>query len=265
MRQRLMDATVAAVRGIALACALLLAAGGSAAWAETATGQVYRVEAGSQLSIKLGKAVQRVAVGDGEIAQVKVLGKQELLLQGKKAGSTSLLVWSKGGSAPDSHRIQVDKAVNTALLAGPLRLKSSNDLMLLTGTSPDMAQHEQAREIARSAGGDKANLVDAAQLSYSGEVQIDVRVVELSRKVLKEAGFNLFSAASDNFTFGTFSPSSLKEVTASSEKGIHVDTIGSPVSKALTLLLGSASGDVIGLLSLLEGNGFARTLAQPTL
>lgn len=245
---------------------MLAPLGSGPAWADS-TPTTFEVEAGSQRTVKLEKAAQRVAVGSGGIAEIKLLGNQELLLQGIKPGNTSLLVWPKGAGEPRSYRIQVNKAVGSALLADypGLQLKASSDLLLLGGSSPGMAQHEAARQVALHADGEgKGPLVDAAQLPYSGEVQVDVRVVELSRKVLKEAGFNLFSTASA-ITFGTFAPSSLQKVTASAGEGIAVDTLGSPVSKALTLLLGSPSGDVVGLLSLLEGNGFARTLAQPAL
>ncbi|MDD5363700.1 MAG: type II and III secretion system protein family protein [Gallionellaceae bacterium] len=259
--------TVNAWRAAILAT-LLMPFGPMAVHAESPA-QVFEVEAGSQRTIKLEKAAQRVAVGDGAVAEVKVLGKQELLLQGIKPGSTSLLVWTKKGASPLSYRIEVNKAAESALLTEEfpeLHLKVSNDLLILEGTSPSMEQHVVAKEVALHADGvGKGPLVDTAQLPFSSQVQIDVRVVELSRSVLKEAGLNLFSTASNAITFGTFAPGSLTKVTASAGEGIKVDTTGSPVSKALTLLLGSPSGDVVGLLSMLEGNGFARTLAQPTL
>lgn len=269
MKAWLMGMAAKATRRGALMITVMATLASSPVLAEAAPpiGQVYEVETGGQLSIKLEKPAHRVAVGDGDIAKVKVIGSKELLVQGIKPGTTSLLVWSKGAADPTNNRIQVNTAVNPSLLSSfpALRLKSSNDLVLLGGTAPDMESHELAKNIAKHADGTgKAQVADNAQLAYGGEVQVDVRVVELSRKVLKETGLNLISSAS-SITFGTFKSGSLKKVTASPPDGISVEWAESPVSSALELLIGSSSGDVMGLLTLLEHNGFGRTLAQPTL
>lgn len=100
-----------------LLCSLTLA---STATAEVIGGapasQVFIVESGGQRMLRMDKPVQRVAVGDGEIAQVKPLNKRELMLQGIRPGTTSLLVWHKSAAAPLDYRIQVNKAVNAAVL-----------------------------------------------------------------------------------------------------------------------------------------------------
>src|SRR5512135_54956 len=46
--------------------------------------QLLMVDAGSQRTVMLDKAAQRIAVGSGDIAQIKLLSKKELLLQGVK-------------------------------------------------------------------------------------------------------------------------------------------------------------------------------------
>lgn len=267
LKQRLAGmASLSAWRAALLWIMLALIGAGPSAAATTSTW--FEVDAGSQRAIKLEKPAQRVAVGDGGVAEVKVLGKQELLLQGIKPGTTSLLVWVKSGGEPLSYRIQVNKAAESAQSAEfpGLRLKSSNDLIWLSGTSTDMEQHEAARQVALHADGEGMGpLVDSAQLPYSSEVQIDVRVVELSRSVLKEAGLNLFSTTS-GFTFGTFAPSSLNKVTLNTGPGARIESEANlPVPQALSLVLGASSEGLVGVLGMLEGNGFARTLAQPTL
>lgn len=228
------------------------------------------VAAGSQRVVKLKQPAQRVAVGSGEIAQVRLIDGKSLLLQGVKPGSTSLLVWAKGNDEPLSYRIKVSKPVSVTLPAGAtdLRLKVTDELVMLSGKAMDLAGHEAARQVALTAReGGKGPLLDTTTLPYSGEVQIDVRVVEFSRKVLKQAGFSLLSNT-HGFTFGTFAPSSLSKVEMSgsspSTRGISSEAT-MPIGQALNLVVGSASEGLVSVLSLLEGNGFARTLAQPTL
>lgn len=257
---------LAGALAIGLGAAVLALAAGPVRAAEP----VLAVEAGSQRTVALDKAAERVAVGNGEIVQVKVIDKKQLLLQGIKPGATSLLVWSKGTAAPQGYRVQVNKAAGAGVLEEypGLHLKSSSDLLLLEGKAADMASHEAARQVALHADGSgQGPLLDTAQLAYNGEVQIDVRVVEFSRKVLKQAGFNLISNT-HGFTFGTFAPSSLSstELTGSTSatRGISGE-FTLPVSQALNLVMGSSSEGLLSILSMLEGNGFARTLAQPTL
>lgn len=253
----------------ALFCSLLFAPAATADSVDAAAAhQVFEVAVGRQRTLKLDKPVERVAVGDGEIAQVKPLNKRELLLQGMRPGTTSLLVWHKAAAAPLDYRIQVNRAVDEAVLGNypGLRLKSSGDLLLLGGSVASLEQHAAARQVVVQADGTgKGPLLDTVELPFSSQVLVDVRVVEMSRKVIRQAGLNLFSTTT-GFTFGTFAPNSLGKVTlpASTNVPISVES-GNPVSKALNLVLGASSEGLIGVLSMLEGNGFARVLAQPSL
>lgn len=227
--------------------------------------------AGGQHVMKLAQPLRRVAIGSEEIAEAKVLGNQELLLQGNKPGATSLLIWLKGERTAKNFRLLVNKGIASSARAelGEIALRSSGNLSMISGPASDMVQHDAARKLAtQSAGtdGKAVPLLDATALPYSGEVQIDVKVVEFSRKVLHKAGLNLLSNKS-GFTFGAFGPGSMSKATLNSAQGggsISVDA-NIPITQALNLVIGSGSNNILGVLSALEGNGFARTLAQPTL
>jgi len=225
---------------------------------------VINVPAGGQHLMKLAAPILRVAVGNGDVAEVRVLNARELLLQGNKPGETSLLVWLKGKAPALSYRLLVNKAVGAAPResGSDITLKSSGDLAIIAGMPRDMRQHNAARQMAEQSGDGKGKVLDASVLPYNGEVQIDVRVVEFSRKVLKKAGLSLTSNKS-GFTFGTFAPSSL--TSASMSNGVVTTQATLPITSALNLVVGSAADNLFGVLSVLEGNGFARTLAKPTL
>lgn len=248
---------------LGLACLLFVFGQRTASAAEAI--DVITVSSGGQHLLKLPQPMLRVAVGSGEVAEAKVLNSRELLLQGNRPGETSLLIWFKGGAAAKNYRLQVNKAAGVPAGEGvsDITLKSSGDLAILGGAPRTMQQHDAARQLAAHAGGDaKAAVLDTTALPYGGEVQIDVRVVEFSRKILKKAGLSLISNKS-GFTFGTFAPSSLTKTQLTSSGITGEFTL--PISQALNLVVGSASENILGILSVLEGNGFARTLAQPTL
>lgn len=227
--------------------------------------EVIELAAGAQRLVDVKKPVTRLAVGQEEVAAVKVINARQFLLQGNQPGVTSLLVWSRGERSATRHEIRVNKPVAAFPdgEAGGLTLKSAGDLSLLGGTAPGMQQHATGRLLAaHGSGDDKAIVADRSVLPYSGEVQIDVRVVEFSRKILNKAGLSLLSNKS-GFSFGSYAPGSLNKVQMSNG-AISVEA-NLPINQALNLLVGAASENLLGVLSVLEGNGFARTLARPTL
>jgi Flp pilus assembly secretin CpaC len=61
---------------------------------------------GGQKSLTL-PGIQRVAVGDPAIADIKTIGHSELLVIGASAGHTTLLVWKRGAQTPEKFDITV--------------------------------------------------------------------------------------------------------------------------------------------------------------
>jgi pilus assembly protein CpaC len=91
---------------------------------------------------------------------------------------------------------------------------------------------------------------------------VDVRVVEFSRTVLKEIGFNFFRQ-NNGFSFGSFTPTSLTSSTVGSSSTTVQSTL--PISSAFNLVFSSATHGLFADLSLMETNNLARVLAEPTL
>jgi pilus assembly protein CpaC len=121
-----------------------------------------------------------------------------------------------------------------------------------------------ARAAVSSADGKSPGLVvDRSTVPVSGTVQVDVKVVEISKTVLKEIGLN-FYRNNGGFAFGTFSPSSLTKATFTPGVGTVVDSV-SPISSAFNLIAGSVSKGIFANLSLMEANGLVRVLAEPSL
>ncbi len=232
---------------------------------------VIRVMAGAQKDFKSPESMQRVAVGDPSVADVSVLSKQELLILGKKSGVTTLMLWAKKNGEPKIYRIQVDQPLRGLTPASDVasNLTSEGGQVIIQGEMKDALQHQKALKVAEHLSG-KGGVVDRSTIPVSGQVMVDVRIVEMSKKVLKEAGFNLLTHPNHNISFGVFAPSSLASVTkpATSTPAGATDVpavFSVPMLNALHLVLGSTSNSALGVLSLLENNGLARTLAQPSM
>ncbi|UCF22324.1 MAG: type II and III secretion system protein family protein [Ralstonia sp.] len=258
----------AMVRGwgsvLALGCAALV----SAAHAQTApAGQTLHLLAGSQREIRLGKPLERIAIGNPEVADALLLkgrgAASSVLIVAKKPGAANIMVWTQGGSAL-TYNVQVDAEARSA---DSPDLTVQGSTAVLSGQAKDVYTLARARKAATAAGGGEppkgGNVVDNTTMAVPGTVQVDVRVVEFSKTVLKEAGFT-FSRTRGGFAFGSFSPSSLSQVTFSPSAGLSTQST-MPISSAFNLVIGSVSRGIFSDLSLIESNGLARVLAEPSL
>ncbi|SAK43705.1 exported fimbriae assembly protein [Caballeronia pedi] len=226
---------------------------------------VIALSTGAQKPLARGRTISRVAVGDPAVADVNVLKGGGVLLVGKSAGTTNLLLWERGRDSPLSYTVEVAASASAALAdAAAPQVRVLGQTAVLTGTTPTMEKHQRAVAAARASVGKDGALVDASAVATKSVVQVDVKVVEFSKTVLKQAGFNLFSQNHAGFAFGTFAPSALTSVTGGATNPLSV-TATSPIGSAFNLLLNSTSRGLFANLSLLEGNNLARVLAQPTL
>ncbi|WP_408647915.1 type II and III secretion system protein family protein [Xenophilus arseniciresistens] len=214
------------------------------------------LQVGSQEEMVFAAGVERIAIADEAVAAVAITRQRpgspaaRLILTGRAPGTTTLMVWEKGQGAAHRYELQVQRRAAT-----------------LTGRFADAQAHAQAREEKLAGYGDKAVLADRSVVDVrSHTVQVDVKVVEFNRSTLKQVGLNIFStrANSHGFSFGSFGPSSLREATFNANGSIATDA-NNPLAQAFGLLFNFGRAGIGVNLGLLEGNGMARVLAEPTL
>ena len=100
----------------------------------------------------------------------------------------------------------------------------------------------------------------------SAQVQIDTRIVELSRRALRQAGIN-FARVSNNSAIAVSPPGTLSGISGGGGKGFLLDSASGflPMSQAFNLVYGNAGENLLVTVSVLEQNGLAHTLAEPSL
>ncbi|MBN3855124.1 type II and III secretion system protein family protein [Paraburkholderia sp. Ac-20340] len=284
-------AASACAGGLALATSVALAAppvrGASAATEPLPSS--FDIAVGEQRTLPVTGALTRVAVGDPSVADVLVVRGDRrggLLLVGKGAGTTNVMVWESG--VQRTFVVNVTTNAARALLGpGTPDVKVLGGTAIITGSAATMERHQRAVDAAEGSvgasgkgsksggsnganggkdasggGSGDGNVLDTSTIATRAVVQVDVRVVEFSRTVLKEIGFN-FYRQNNGFSFGTFSPSSVSSSsTGSSGSSISA---GLPISSAFNLVFSSASHGLSADLSLMETNNLARVLAEPTL
>lgn len=212
-----------------------------------------------QQSLFVTGTLERISVADAEVADVLMVrgsgGKSgSVILAGKKAGSTTVTVWSKG-LAPIVWRVKVMGDLQAALAGGGSPdVKVRGNTAVISGQASSLRAHSSSVAAATDAVG-KGKIVDLSTIDGGGVVQIDVKIVEFSKTVLKEIGFDFGAGVTrGNFNF---------------QLGSNLASNGglSATSSAFSLLntFSRGSYSLSSNLRLIEGNGMARVLAEPSL
>lgn len=209
-----------------------------------------------QRTLQIPSDLQRIAVADPEIADVVVLRGTtnkpgSVLIVGKKPGRTVVTAWPRNG-VEQTWYVDVQSQLQSQLPKSGAEMQIGDGSALIRGEAPSLLSHAGTTAVATNAVG-KGMLLDTSTVGVGGVVQIDVKIVEFSKKVLKETGFDFLYRQDRGavFSFG------LNKFTSLLLPGIQT-----PEAQAFNLL-GSSSVDA--KLKLIEENGLARVLAQPSL
>ncbi|WP_245619751.1 type II and III secretion system protein family protein [Methylomicrobium agile] len=229
------------------------------------------IEMGKQFSYRYGNSIKRVALGDPEIADVSVIDARQLLITPKKPGSTSLMLWQGSGiGEPDFYAellVTASKDLKRhaveSLGKAALQVSEAGDKLELSGQSASLEVHDQARQAMDEQ--NKSTVVDTSQLGFDSQVQIDIKIVEISRSRLQNAGLFLGKNTA-NTTMALSTPNNLTGIESAGQGAFSLLSSGFfPHAQAFNFIYGNASEGILGVISVLENNGFAYTLAEPSL
>lgn len=230
------------------------------------------------LALALGKQqtythsvpIKRVAVGNPAVAGITVVSRNSLLITAKQVGATDITIWESERATDPAKVIKI--AVNadtsvaeqrlTAIDAEKLAVNPAGSGYLLNGAAGSLEEHAAA---VQAVGNEPQVPIDVSVANFDSQVQIDIKVVEVSRQNMMRAGFFL-GRNSNNRTLAIGSPGTLSGV-ESNAGGFTLNSSSGflPLSNAFNLVVGNAGSGLLGALSVLEANGFAYTLAEPSL
>lgn len=264
------------------------------AGAETAKTRNVDVALGGTKILAFRRQVDKVSIGDPQLVDVKNIGPRWIQVSGKKLGETTVLVVDNSTRVT---RLLVTVNIPTEGLSVKLRsvfpgeqirLKSVGGTVILTGTVSDPVVSERATKLVQefleqSQG--SARVHNFLNMKGRQQVQIRVKVAEVSRTALRQLGVNMWhrqnktaagllgpgtplgqgvapSPGSDNLQPG----GSLQ----ASEAGgtIPLPMIAGPVSSAFGFHLSTHASSVVPIsvaINLLQGRGLAKILSEPTL
>lgn len=228
------------------------------AGAEEGDRATVHVERGTHEVLRRDRAVVRVAVGDSAIAEVNVINRRELLITGHQIGETSLLIWTQGVRDPERARLKVVPTSSAEREPDPDLASARIDAgRSLGGRVPNLAAHRRARERAQA--GTDAEVRDGSVVELETQVLTEIKIAEVSRSSAQRYGLNL-SVNPGNHAATISGPGGISSAGTGAPSTLPV-----PISDAFNLVLGRSSNNLLGVLSVLESKGMARTLAEPSL
>jgi pilus assembly protein CpaC len=254
-------------RSLALAAALVLpvfAASTSTPQRDAKPGLIL-VEQGTHKLVRSPAGIARVAVGNPDIADVNVINRRELLVSGKALGVTSLFVWATRNGMPTEYRIHVGPVKDPLRAAAPpdpeLKQAVIDPGLQLEGRLPNLLAHRRAKTAAQQ-GTKDGKVADRSVVDLETQVMTDVKIAEVSRTTLQNYGLNFYKA-NGQFNLGVSPPGAQNSVTTFSAGAVPAAVL--PVQNAFNILFTNSAQGLLGALSLLEQQGLAHTLAEPSL
>ncbi|MBI1896006.1 MAG: pilus assembly protein N-terminal domain-containing protein [Acidobacteria bacterium] len=255
------------------ACLLLVAALSSAA-AQNTPPRELTLTAGKGELLQFDNDIQRVVVSEPKIADAVVVSPREVMVNGKGAGKTTLVVW-EAGSPPARWNINVTAdtsdledfrhAVRAGFPGADITVTGSGDTIALTGTVANEEQAKRAAAMAQTRARNVVNLLQSPPRPDPRQILLQVKFASIDRVALSELGFNYFST--NDKAFGALSTQqfSTPRFTQLQFQDGEVRTPGANFSDLLNLFVFRPDLNIGATIRALQGRNLLQILAEPNL
>ena len=266
------------IRGAAVLSAFLLASSLAApsAHADVVTGQDSRIElnAGKGVLLRLPAAASNIFVADTKIADIQLKSPRLVYVIGKTSGETNLYALGSNDQviynaaiAVDHNTSRVNEAIQDLMPGSDVKLTSVEGALVLTGHVATPAESDDIKALAGQLVGD-AKVLNRVEIAGPSQVNLRVKIAEISRSVVKQLGFNWQAAVDGSNTFFGLTTG----------RNFIQDTVDSVTNQPIRKFLPGTDGasslagrwqtgnlDLNGLIDALETNGLVSVLAEPNL
>jgi pilus assembly protein CpaC len=158
---------------------------------EAQTLDVVTISRGTSALLRQQTPIQRVSIGDPEIADAVVPSPLEVLVNGRALGTTSLIVWDNNNNTRTyTIEVTVDASALqrqfSALFPNqPISVTASGSVVVLSGAVTDAGVAQRALQLAQATG---ATIVDNLQIPPPNQILLQVRFAEVSRNAMERIG-----------------------------------------------------------------------------
>jgi pilus assembly protein CpaC len=233
----------------------------------TGEGIPINVLVGQSRVINFDRSIGRFSISNPEVAEAVMVSPTQVLVNGKAFGQVNFIAWEKSDAKfivfdvfVRANLSLIDSQIRALFPRDDIRLSQANGSVVLSGTVGQPQSAAQADAVVQAAGFKTVNMLQSPVTDMT-QVQLQVRVAEVSRQKLKELGS---SYALSNSGTGAFAqgggPGTLGGAEGSS---LVTDFAGSALN--LFLFNNGALGNLSTFIRAMKTNGALRALAEPNL
>ena len=214
------------------------------------------------------QAFKQVSIGSPEIADVTVMGANNVLVTAKRQGSTQLIIWDENNRSQvadvvvgmDLEALQAE--LSSAFPGVKVQANSMNGAIGLRGQVPDL---KTAESIVAMAQPYSPRVLNMLEIAGGQQVMLQVRFAEVSRRATNALGVN-FAATDGVFGIG----SNVGQVAPSGFATEDANFPGQMLTNSgtgVTLFGGGTAGSTAFryFVQALRQNNLLRVLAEPNL
>ncbi|QOZ26342.1 type II and III secretion system protein family protein [Bradyrhizobium sp. CCBAU 51753] len=259
--------------------------------------QRVRVTVNKSRTFRVDTAFSSIVAGSPDIVDVKSLTDHLIYVQGKKTGTTNVILFDSSMKQIGILDVEVTLDIGSLqqnIQSGPgtrgIRVSASQGQVVLSGTAADAVAAERALTIAKGSVPEGGIVVNAMSVAAPQQVMLEVRFLEVNRQAGRNLGVNLYAANANGTNVGNTGLGSLNTAAGRVPVGGVNGDVGAPPTGSLPLLstigtlVGTAGvspapfgslltsivrtsngGSVDLLITALEQKGLARRLAEPNL
>ena len=218
---------------------------------------------GQSRVINFDRPIGRFSISNPEIAEAVMVRPDQVLVNGKAFGQVNFIAWEKSDNKfivfdvfVRANLSLIDSQIRALFPKDDIRLSQANGSVVLSGTVSDPQTVAQADSVVQAAGFKTVNML-ASPVKNASQIQLQIRVAEVSRNKLRELGSSFAyqgSPGAGGFISGG-GPGSLTEVSNGLMQGAFTSAMN-------VFLMG---GNAAQMIRAMQTNGTLRALAEPNL
>jgi pilus assembly protein CpaC len=218
---------------------------------------------GQSRVINFDRPIGRFSISNPEIAEAVMVRPDQVLVNGKAFGQVNFIAWEKSDSKfivfdvfVRANLSLIDSQIRALFPRDDIRLSQANGSVVLSGTVTDPQNAVQADSVVQAAGFKTVNML-TSPVKNATQVQLQIRVAEVSRNKLRELGSSFAyqgSPGAGGFISGG-GPASMSDTLG----GVMTQTFSSAMN---VFLMG---GNTLNMIRAMQTNGALRALAEPNL
>ncbi|WP_338831751.1 type II and III secretion system protein family protein [Bradyrhizobium sp. 27S5] len=233
---------------------------GSVFVSEVTEVQRVKVTLNKSRTFRVDSAFSTIVAGSPDIVDVKSLSDHLIYVQGKKTGTTNVILFDSSMKQIGILDVEVtldignlQQNISSGTGTRGIRVSASEGQVVLSGMAADAVAAEKALAIAKGSVPEGGIVVNAMSVAAPQQVMLEVRFLEVSRQAGRDLGVNLMAANANGTNVGI---SGLGGVVAAGRTpigGINTNTgplgaggsaVGSPPTGSLPVL--ATAGTLIG-------------------